>query len=271
MEARRPSRLGRAGRRRDHGPGARGRPRRASASACRSRQRSKTRGRSSPRRTASVSSSTAGSPSSCRSARSCRWGRGSRAWSTSPRCRRTTSISPSRWSRPGEELWVKIIDLDLQRRRISLSIKQAAEGGEVAEEYREHFGEHAYDAQGNYIGTPITADDADRKRLGGVLQRVRRGPRRQPGVTRRSARCRRRGARRSVRRSRRIRGQRSTAADRSRSTYRAGGSFGSFRCHPLSFVGASVMLTDERRHIPGAGGASFAPEALTIARRLPTK
>ena len=53
---------------------------------------------------------------------------------------------------PGEELWVKIIDLDLQRRRISLSIKQAAEGGEVAAEYREHFGEHAYDEQGNYIG-----------------------------------------------------------------------------------------------------------------------
>ncbi len=64
---------------------------------------------------------------------------------------------------PGEELWVKIIDLDLQRRRISLSIKQAAEGGEVAEEYREHFGEHAYDAQGNYIGTAVTADDADRE------------------------------------------------------------------------------------------------------------
>jgi small subunit ribosomal protein S1 len=53
----------------------------------------------------------------------------------------------------GEELWVKIIDIDLQRRRISLSIKQAAEGGEVAEEYREAFGEHAYDAEGNYIGT----------------------------------------------------------------------------------------------------------------------
>ena len=44
---------------------------------------------------------------------------------------------------PGEELWVKIIDLDLQRRRISLSIKQAAEGGVVAAEYQEHFGEHA--------------------------------------------------------------------------------------------------------------------------------
>ncbi len=53
---------------------------------------------------------------------------------------------------PGEELWVKIIDIDLQRRRISLSIKQAAEGGVVAEEYREAFGEHAYDEEGNYIG-----------------------------------------------------------------------------------------------------------------------
>ncbi|MGH9172184.1 MAG: S1 RNA-binding domain-containing protein, partial [Acidimicrobiales bacterium] len=52
----------------------------------------------------------------------------------------------------GEELWVKIIDIDLQRRRISLSIKQAAEGGIVAEEYQEAFGEHAYDEQGNYIG-----------------------------------------------------------------------------------------------------------------------
>ena len=59
---------------------------------------------------------------------------------------------------PGEELWVKIIDIDLQRRRISLSIKQAAEGGEVSEEYREAFGEHAYDAEGNYIGGYDYAD-----------------------------------------------------------------------------------------------------------------
>ncbi|MDA8073353.1 MAG: 30S ribosomal protein S1 [Actinomycetota bacterium] len=58
---------------------------------------------------------------------------------------------------PGEELWVKIIDIDLQRRRISLSIKQAAEGGEVSEEYREAFGEHAYDDQGNYIGYDYAA------------------------------------------------------------------------------------------------------------------
>jgi small subunit ribosomal protein S1 len=56
---------------------------------------------------------------------------------------------------PGEELWVKIIDLDLQRRRISLSIKQAAEGGVVAAEYQEAFGEHAYDEEGNYIGPAL--------------------------------------------------------------------------------------------------------------------
>ncbi len=61
---------------------------------------------------------------------------------------------------PGEELWVKIIDLDLQRRRISLSIKQAAEGGIVSAEYQEHFGEHAYDNEGNYIGTDWAEDPA---------------------------------------------------------------------------------------------------------------
>ena len=62
---------------------------------------------------------------------------------------------------PGEELWVKIIDLDLQRRRISLSIKQAAEGGVVAAEYQEHFGEHAYDDEGNYIGSPIEPSESE--------------------------------------------------------------------------------------------------------------
>jgi small subunit ribosomal protein S1 len=60
--------------------------------------------------------------------------------------------APEQVVTPGEELWVKIIDVDLERRRISLSIKQAAEGGEVAAEYREFYGEHAYDEQGNYIG-----------------------------------------------------------------------------------------------------------------------
>ncbi|HMK13202.1 MAG TPA: hypothetical protein VK461_16560 [Acidimicrobiales bacterium] len=33
----------------------------------------------------------------------------------------------------------------------------------MSEEYREHFGEHAYDEQGNYIGPAVAADDADRE------------------------------------------------------------------------------------------------------------
>src|SRR5438034_2194244 len=65
--------------------------------------------------------------------------------------------APEQVVTPGEELWVKIIDIDLERRRISLSIKQAAEGGEVAAEYREFYGEHAYDEQGNYIGPEFEA------------------------------------------------------------------------------------------------------------------
>ena len=63
--------------------------------------------------------------------------------------------SPEQVVAPGEELWVKIIDLDLARRRISLSIKQAAEGGELAEEYRSQF---TVDEQGNY-----TVSDAARE------------------------------------------------------------------------------------------------------------
>src|SRR5579871_4029016 len=66
---------------------------------------------------------------------------------------------PEQVVNPGDELWVKIIDIDLQRRRISLSIKQAAEGGEVSAEYREAFGEHAYDEQGNYIGYDYAASE----------------------------------------------------------------------------------------------------------------
>ena len=65
--------------------------------------------------------------------------------------------APEQVVTPGEELWVKIIDLDSQRRRISLSIKQAAEGGELAEEYRQHFD---VDSEGNYVSA---ADDADRE------------------------------------------------------------------------------------------------------------
>jgi small subunit ribosomal protein S1 len=60
--------------------------------------------------------------------------------------------SPEQVVSAGEELWVKIIELDTARRRISLSIKGAADGGEVSEEYREAFGSHNYDAEGNFIG-----------------------------------------------------------------------------------------------------------------------
>jgi small subunit ribosomal protein S1 len=86
---------------------------------------------------------------------------------------------------PGEELWVKIIDLDLQRRRISLSIKQAAEGGIVAAEYQEHFGEHAYDNEGNFIGDESSegqeawADmftEADAEATGEVVEVVEADP-----------------------------------------------------------------------------------------------
>jgi small subunit ribosomal protein S1 len=80
---------------------------------------------------------------------------------------------------PGEELWVKIIDIDLARRRISLSIKQAAEGGEVAAEYREAFGEHAYDEHGNYIGagyTPFEPESEAQAAWAGYLEEQAHGP-----------------------------------------------------------------------------------------------
>ena len=103
---------------------------------------------------------------------------------------------------PGEELWVKIIDIDLQRRRISLSIKQAAEGGEVSEEYREAFGEHAYDDEGNYIGAfdysarPSSPPRPRPRRPGPTTspepERVgRRAPTREPRPARRRGRGRR--------------------------------------------------------------------------------
>ena len=88
--------------------------------------------------------------------------------------------APEQVVTPGEELWVKIIDVDLERRRISLSIKQAAEGGVVSAEYQEHFGEHAYDEQGNYIGPAYEEEPAERRRGGGRRSRRRRS--RQRGV-----------------------------------------------------------------------------------------
>jgi small subunit ribosomal protein S1 len=66
--------------------------------------------------------------------------------------------APDQVVQPGEELWVKIIDVDLERRRISLSIKQAAEGGTVAAEYQDLYGDHAFDEHGNYIGPDYAAE-----------------------------------------------------------------------------------------------------------------
>jgi small subunit ribosomal protein S1 len=86
--------------------------------------------------------------------------------------------APEQVVTPGEELWVKIIDMDLDRRRISLSIKQAAEGGEVAAEYQDQFGEHAYDEHGNYIGPEIeVAEEAPKHPARPRGRRVRRGRR----------------------------------------------------------------------------------------------
>ena len=64
------------------------------------------------------------------------------------------------------ELAAALIDLDLQRRRISLSIKQAAEGGVVSPEWRDHFGEEAFDVDGNYVGGGEYTSDTDAFILG---------------------------------------------------------------------------------------------------------
>ena len=151
-----------------------------SGSACRSRPPRPTPGRSSPTPTRWASSSTAGSPSSCPSAAFVQVGDGIEGLVHISEMAGHHVDLPEQVVTPGEELWVKIIDIDLQRRRISLSIKQAAEGGEVSEEYREAFGEHAYDEQGNYIGYDYGGDRVHpRDRGAGGLGRVR-GRARQP-------------------------------------------------------------------------------------------
>ena len=75
-----------------------------------------------------------------------------RAWCTFRRWRSTTWSCPSRWSRPAKSSGSRSSTSTCSAGGSSLSIKQAAEGGEVSEEYREAFGEHAYDDEGNYIG-----------------------------------------------------------------------------------------------------------------------
>ena len=50
---------------------------------------------------------------------------GSRGWSTSPSSPSITSRVPSEVVSPGDQVWVRILEIDESRRRISLSVKRA--------------------------------------------------------------------------------------------------------------------------------------------------
>ena len=123
----------------------------ASGSRCRSRRLRKTRGVTSPAPTRSARSCPARSPSWCRSVRSSASRRASRAWCTSPSWPSATWRCPDQVVAVGDDAMVKVIDIDLERRRISLSLKQANE------DYTEEFDPSkygmadSYDEQGNYI------------------------------------------------------------------------------------------------------------------------
>ncbi len=122
--------------------------------------------------------------------------------------------APEQVVTPGEELWVKIIDIDLDRRRISLSIKQAAEGGIVAAEYQDQFGEHAYDEEGNYIGPDYTEEEAA-EGAEGLPSKAPRRPQRAEAVGSRGRRGRgRAGGSAPPRRRRRSTGGRERAPKR---------------------------------------------------------
>src|SRR6476620_3241615 len=63
----------------------------------------------------------------------------------------------------GDDIFVKVIDIDLERRRISLSLKQANEAGAQVEEFDPTlYGMAAeYDEQGNYIFTESSAPETN--------------------------------------------------------------------------------------------------------------
>ena len=96
----------------------------ASASRWVSSRPRRTRGSGSSTPTTSATSSRARSPRSSRSARSSRSSTASRASCTSPSWRRTTSRTRARSSSPGDEIRVKILEIDSERRRLSLSAKR---------------------------------------------------------------------------------------------------------------------------------------------------
>ena len=106
------------------GQGARHRPRPPAHLASVSSRPRRTRGSGSSTRTTSATSSRARSRRSSRSARSSRSSTASRASCTSPSSRRTTSRTRARSSRPATTCKVKILEIDSERRRLSLSVKR---------------------------------------------------------------------------------------------------------------------------------------------------
>ena len=48
--------------------------------------------------------------------------------------------TPEQVMTPGDSVWVKLLDLDLGRRRLSLSIKQVTEGGYLSAHYLQMLG-----------------------------------------------------------------------------------------------------------------------------------
>src|SRR5262249_58202974 len=79
----------------------------------------------------------------------------------------------------GSDVMVKVIDIDLERRRISLSLKQANEGFVEGEEHFDPtlYGMSAtYDQEGNYI-YPEGFDPETGEWLGGVDQQREEGER----------------------------------------------------------------------------------------------
>lgn len=73
--------------------------------------------------------------------------------------------APEQVVMPGEELWVKITDINPRIRHIALSIKQAADGGEFAPEYQSQFD---VDEDGNWVGGSEAELKAARDKFLGV-------------------------------------------------------------------------------------------------------
>ena len=128
VEARGPSERGRHGRPGGRGRGARRRPRaRARVAVAEGHAGGPLEGvRAAVLRPAR--SSRARSRSSCRSARSSAWRRASRGWCTSPSSRDEHVDTPESVLSVGDEVRVKVIDVDVLADAVSLSMRQVGDG-----------------------------------------------------------------------------------------------------------------------------------------------